>query len=153
MQKFLYELNREERAQCAYREDPDAAMDGYDLDGHEREALREPDIGLLYHLGVNGQILMHFAAFRGIAWDDYLQRMRDGLRLHGPVRDGVYALAGYEGVDAHARRLGHEASADTSARTADGIDPADGHGGRRQAETPCSAADPSTETASTGAAR
>ena len=44
---------------------------------------------------------MHFAAFCGIEWSDYLQRMRDGVERHGPVRAGVYALAGYEGVEAH----------------------------------------------------
>lgn len=108
VQKFLFELNRDERAQTAYLADRDAAMADYDLDGQERQALSEPDIGLLYHMGVNGQILMHFAAFRGIEWNDYLQRMRDGLNKHGPVRAGVYALAGYEGVAEHTRRLGHQ---------------------------------------------
>ena len=106
VQKFLYELNRDERVQQAYCTDRHQAIAGYDLDGTEWAALVEPDIGLLYHLGVNGQILMHFAAFCGIEWSDYLQRMRDGLERHGPVRAGVYALAGYEGVEAHSSRLG-----------------------------------------------
>lgn len=105
VQKFLYELNRDERVQQAYRTDPHQAIARYDLDEEERGALLEPDIGLLYHLGVNGQILMHFAAFCGIEWSDYLQRMRDGVERHGPVRAGVYALAGYEGVESHSRRL------------------------------------------------
>ena len=35
----------------------------YELTAEEAHALREGDIGLLYVLGVNGQILMHFAAF------------------------------------------------------------------------------------------
>jgi hypothetical protein len=52
-------------------------------------------------LGVNGQILMHFAALHQITWPDYLQRMRDGIAAHGPVREGVYAVTGYEGVDAY----------------------------------------------------
>ena len=101
VQKFLYELNRHERVQQAYRADPHQAVAGYDLDEEERGALLEPDIGLLYHLGVNGQILMHFAAFCGIEWSDYLQRMRDGVERYGQVRAGVYALAGYEGVKSH----------------------------------------------------
>ena len=95
VQKFLYELNRDERAQRAYHTDPHQAIARYDLDAQERGALLEPDIGLLYHLGVNGQILMHFAAFCGIEWSDYLQRMRDGVERHGPVRAGVYALAAH----------------------------------------------------------
>jgi Aromatic-ring-opening dioxygenase LigAB, LigA subunit len=103
VQKFLYELNRSETAQQRYRADPRAAMDGYDLTDEEIAALEEPDIGLLFHLGVNGQILMHFAAFHQIEWNDYLQRMRDGIAEHGPVREGVYAMTGYEGVDADPR--------------------------------------------------
>ena len=55
---------------------------------------------------MNGQILMHFAALHGIEWSDYLQRMRDGIACHGPVREGVYATVGYEGTQAHAARLG-----------------------------------------------
>ncbi len=73
----------------------------YELTDEEVEALVEPDIGLLFHFGVNGQILMHFAALHQIAWPDYLQRMRDGIAAHGPVREGVYAVTGYEGVDAY----------------------------------------------------
>lgn len=98
IQKFLYQLNRDERAQQAYRDDPGAAYESYELTDTEKAALTEPDIGLLFHLGVNGQILMHFAAFHQIEWPDYLQRMRDGIETHGPVREGVYAVTGFEGV-------------------------------------------------------
>jgi hypothetical protein len=31
--------------------------------------------------------------------------MRQGLRQYGPVREGVYAATGYEGVEAHDARL------------------------------------------------
>lgn len=106
VQKFLYELNRDERMQRAYRADRTAATDGFELTEEERRALVEPDIGLLFHLGVNGQILMHFAALHQIEWSDYLQLMRDGIASHGPVREGVYATTGYEGVEAHAAALG-----------------------------------------------
>jgi len=107
VQKFLYELNRSEAAQSSYHADRLAALDGFELTDEEVTALTEPDIGLLFHLGVNGQILMHFAALHQIEWQDYLQRMRDGIEAHGPVREGVYAMTGYEGVDAHAESLGH----------------------------------------------
>lgn len=110
VQKFLYEFNRDERVQAEYREDPGAAMASYDLTEEEITALTEPDIGLLFHLGVNGQILMHFGAFHQVEWADYLQLMRDGLAKYGPVREGVYAVTGYEGVEAHADRLGHAAA-------------------------------------------
>jgi len=108
VQKFLYELNRDPRLQQAYHDDRRAVLDDYELTDEEIGALVEPDIGLLFHLGVNGQILMHFAALHHIEWADYLQRMRDGIDRHGPVREGVYAMTGYEGTDAHARRLGQQ---------------------------------------------
>lgn len=111
VQKFLYQLNRSEQAQQAYLSDRTAALAGFDLTDEEIRALVEPDIGLLFHLGVNGQILMHFAAFHHIEWADYLQLMRDGIALYGPVREGVYAMTGYEGVDAHAASLGQHSAA------------------------------------------
>ncbi len=111
VQKFLYELNRDPAVQDRYRADRAAAVEPYLLTDEEVRALVEPDIGLLFHLGVNGQILMHFAAFHGIEWSDYLQRMRDGIATYGPVREGVYAVTGYEGVDAHTENLRRRAHA------------------------------------------
>ena len=97
LSKLLYHLNRDEDLKSQFRSDPQAAMKSYDLTGEERRAVLEPDIGLLYVLGVNGQILMHYAAFCAIDWPDYLQRMRDGVKQHGPVRAGVYAmLSGFD---------------------------------------------------------
>ena len=106
VQKFLYQLNRNQAVQDAYRDDPHGVLAGFELTDLEIDALVAPDIGLLFVLGVNGQILMHFAAFHQISWADYLQRMRDGVAEHGPVREGVYAMTGYEGVDAHAAAIG-----------------------------------------------
>jgi hypothetical protein len=100
VQKFLYQLNRDERIQADYRVDRTAALATYELTDEETRALVEPDIGLLFHLGVNGQILMHFAALHHIEWADYLRLMREGIERHGPVREGVYAVTGYAGVDA-----------------------------------------------------
>jgi hypothetical protein len=47
---------------------------------------------LLYVLGVNGQILMHYAALKGFEWNEYLDAMRQGVVDHGPVRAGLYAM-------------------------------------------------------------
>ena len=105
MQKFLYQLNRDQQLQDAYFADRRSVLTRYELTDDEIRALVEPDIGLLFHFGVNGQILMHFAALHQIPWAEYLQRMRDGIATHGPVREGVYAMTGYEGVDAHTDRL------------------------------------------------
>ena len=93
-QKLLYDLNRNTAVQERYTNDLAGLLQDYQLTKEEEAALAKPDIGLLYVLGVNGQILMHFAAFHQIAWDDYLQAMRDGIKQHGPVREGVYAMTG-----------------------------------------------------------
>lgn len=93
-QKLLYQLNRDPGVQARYRNEIAALLAEFELSAEEREALRAGDIGLLYVLGVNGQILMHFAAFLGIAWFDYLELMRQGIAEHGPVRAGVYAMTG-----------------------------------------------------------
>jgi Aromatic-ring-opening dioxygenase LigAB, LigA subunit len=112
VQKFLYLLNRDEDLQRRYLEDRRKVLEPFELTAEETEALVQPDIGLLFHLGVNGQILMHFAAFHKIAWADYLQRMRDGIAEHGQVREGVYAMTGYSGVDEHSKQLGQDSHAD-----------------------------------------
>ncbi|MDB9753817.1 hypothetical protein OAB29_06685 [Oceanospirillaceae bacterium] len=93
-QKILYDLNRDTNIQHRYKNDLDDLLGNYTLTDEEVTALTKPDIGLLYVLGVNGQILMHFAAFHQIEWDDYLQAMRDGIEKYGPVREGVYAMTG-----------------------------------------------------------
>ena len=111
VQKFLFELNRDAEFQSRYTADRPSTLSGFDLSEEEQRALVEPDIGLLFHLGVNGQILMHFAAFHSIEWQDYLQQMRDGIEAHGPVREGVYAVTGYEGVEVHTTRLGQTSNA------------------------------------------
>jgi hypothetical protein len=93
LQKFLYDLNRDSRVQDEYRQDPAALLARYELTAEERGAVRGGDVGLIYVLGANGQLLMHFAAFLGMPWADYLQAMRDGVARHGPVRAGIYAMS------------------------------------------------------------
>jgi Aromatic-ring-opening dioxygenase LigAB, LigA subunit len=92
LSKLLFHLNRDEDFKRRFKAEPQDAIAPFGLSDDERRAVLEPDIGLLYVLGVNGQILMHFAAFSGIEWSDYLQRMRDGVKQHGPVRAGIYAM-------------------------------------------------------------
>ncbi len=92
MQKFLYHLNRDPEVQRRYREDREALLLDYDLTDEERSAISTGDIGKLYVLGANGQLLMHFAPLLGIPWADYLEAMREGVRQYGPVRAGIYAM-------------------------------------------------------------
>ncbi|MFT4564090.1 MAG: hypothetical protein ACI9BW_003852 [Gammaproteobacteria bacterium] len=91
VQKLLYQINRDGYALARFNDNFDSFLTEYDLTEQEILALRTPDIGLLYVMGVNGQILMHFAAMSGYEWTQYLDAMRDGLAEHGPVRAGLYA--------------------------------------------------------------
>ena len=94
-QKFLYNLNRDPQVQRRYRtggEERARLLSDYDLTDEERTAINDGDIGKLYVLGCNGQLLMHFAPLLGVAWVDYLEAMRDGVRRYGPVRAGIYAM-------------------------------------------------------------
>ena len=91
LQKLLYELNRDARVQDEFVADREEVLSRFRLRDEEAKAVRNDDIGLLYILGVNGQILMHFAAWRGLAWDEYIQAMKDALAKHGQVRGGIYA--------------------------------------------------------------
>ncbi|HJT07404.1 MAG TPA: hypothetical protein VJ747_10780 [Stellaceae bacterium] len=92
VQKLLYQLNRDAELRRRFAADAEAVLSSYELTAEERDAVRAADIGLLYVLGVNGQLLMHYAAFRGLEWGAYLEAMREGVRRHGPVRAGVYAM-------------------------------------------------------------
>jgi len=92
VQKFLYQLNRDAAVQRRFRDDLEGLLSEYDLSEEERAAIRARDVGLLYVLGVNGQILMHYGALIGLEWNEYLEAMRQGVARHGPVRAGLYAM-------------------------------------------------------------
>ena len=101
VQKLLYQLNRDSAIREKFDADSAGLLKTFDLTHEEIEAIKTPDLGLLYVMGVNGQILVSFAALRGFAWPDYIAALQDGLERFGPVRAGVYAETGYEGVENH----------------------------------------------------
>ena len=92
VQKLLYLLNRDPELRARFDADRHAALASFDLSEEEIAAITKPDVGLLYVLGVNGQLLMHYAAQVGLEWDEYIRAMRDGVAEHGPVRAGLYAM-------------------------------------------------------------
>jgi Aromatic-ring-opening dioxygenase LigAB, LigA subunit len=98
VQKLLYELNRDTTLQATFFADKDQVLKDYKLDEEELQALKKPDIGLLYILGVNGQILMHYAAMCGYEWPEYIKAMRDALEEHGNVRAGLYVTTDGKGA-------------------------------------------------------
>jgi hypothetical protein len=92
LQKFLFDINRDSEMQQQFKADSVGVLGRYVLDVEERQALLEGNIGLIYVLGANGQLLMHYAAFLGFEWAAYIQAMRDGVHKYGPVRAGLYAM-------------------------------------------------------------
>jgi len=93
VQKLIYQLNRDPQVRAQFEQDFDALLGRYELTDEERSSIRDPDIGLLYVMGVNGQLLMHYAALRGYEWSAYIEAMREGERKYGPVRTGLYTAA------------------------------------------------------------
>ena len=94
-QKFLFALNRDPHAQKRYAESGAGRVEllqGFDLSDEERQAIDTGDIGKLYVLGCNGQLLMHFAPLLGMPWAGYIAAMREGVRKYGPVRAGIYVM-------------------------------------------------------------
>jgi hypothetical protein len=92
MQKFLFDINRDREVQQQARIDLPRLLARYDLTAEERGAIAAGDIGLIFVLGANGQLLMHYAAFLGMPWADYIAAMRAGVNKHGPVRAGLYHM-------------------------------------------------------------
>ena len=101
VQKLLYQFNRDPAIREQFDADSAGLLKIFDLTHEEIEAIKAPDLGLLYVMGVNGQILVSYAALRGFAWPDYIAALQDGLERFGPVRAGVYAETGYEGIENH----------------------------------------------------
>ncbi|MFM0662942.1 aromatic ring-opening dioxygenase subunit LigA [Paraburkholderia sediminicola] len=94
LQKAIYVVNRDEATMKRYLANPADFSAGYELTGEEAGALCKPDVGLLYVLGVNGQLLMHFAAACGYEWNAYIEAMKQGIVTYGPVREGLYTTIG-----------------------------------------------------------
>ncbi len=92
LQKLLYHLNRDAKIKARFEDDLDGLLADYDLDAEERAAVQDHDIGKLYVLGVNGQLLMHLSSQIKQPWTEYIAAMREGVAKYGPVRAGIYAM-------------------------------------------------------------
>ena len=93
VQKLIYQVNRDPAVKRRHEQDLPGLLAEYDLTEEEAGALREPDVGLLYVMGVNGQLLMHYAALHGFEWSAYIEAMKQGEKRYGPVRTGLYSRA------------------------------------------------------------
>jgi Aromatic-ring-opening dioxygenase LigAB, LigA subunit len=92
LQKLLYQLNRDPHVRSRFDQSREELLAEYELTDEERRAVLDGDVGLLYVMGVNGQLLMHYAALIGQEWDEYIAAMNEGVRKYGPVRQGLYSL-------------------------------------------------------------
>lgn len=92
-EKLIYQLNRNPSLRARFEDHMDQVLADYELAAEECRAIRDPDIGYLYVIGVNGQILMHYAAYRGYQWSAYIEAMREGERKYGSVKTGLYTRA------------------------------------------------------------
>lgn len=92
LQKLLFHLNRDPLVKRRFESDLPGLLGEYELTDEEREAVEGRDIGKLYVLGVNGQLLMHLSSQIGQPWAEYIAAMRDGVAKYGPVRAGIYAM-------------------------------------------------------------
>jgi len=89
-QKLLYNLNRQDSLREEFIKDHSSVIKNYKLTEEELSALKEPDLGLLYVMGVNGQLLMHYAGIFNIGWNEYIDQLEKGIEKHGSVRSGLY---------------------------------------------------------------
>jgi Aromatic-ring-opening dioxygenase LigAB, LigA subunit len=92
MQKFLFDINRGRSVQNQFRTQQEEVLSRYALTPEEADAIRSGNVGFLYVLGANGQLLMHYAAYLGMPWTDYIAAMRLGVSKYGSVRAGVYRM-------------------------------------------------------------
>jgi hypothetical protein len=91
-QKLLYDVNRDPEIRRRFFAQQEQTLADYDLTQEEADAFKARDIGLLYVLGVNGQLLMHLSAYYGMDHIAYRAALREGVRKHGAVRAGLYAM-------------------------------------------------------------
>jgi hypothetical protein len=68
VQKLLYQLNRDPDIRRRYDNDFNYQVETYDLAEEEIATIRKLNLGSLYVMAANGQILVHYAGLLGIAW-------------------------------------------------------------------------------------
>lgn len=83
LDKLMYQLNRDPGFVERFQADREGVLDEFRLTDEERQAVLDEDIGKLYSLGNQPQLLMHYAALVGYAWMDYIEAMRKGAETYG----------------------------------------------------------------------
>jgi hypothetical protein len=73
--KLLRDIRRDNQLAARFRDDTDAVLDNYKLDGEERELLRRWEIRKLYDRGVNPLLLLLAHGPAGKQMRDYSAAM------------------------------------------------------------------------------
>jgi hypothetical protein len=71
--RALFQLVQGGRLSPAWEEDPEGALDVYDLEPDERQMLLDCDVAEMYRRGVHPNLIRNFSATLGV---DYLARYR-----------------------------------------------------------------------------
>jgi hypothetical protein len=74
--KFLRDVNHHEALASRWREETEAAFDGYDLTAAEREALKGWEVRRLYEMGANPLLLLLSSMAAGKSIGGYVELMR-----------------------------------------------------------------------------
>jgi hypothetical protein len=74
--KLCYSVHHDPKLVQECRDDPEAALDRFDLEPAERQALLDGDVAWLYHLGAHGFLLHHLARHRLFGLDEQVYRQR-----------------------------------------------------------------------------
>jgi hypothetical protein len=79
--KLLYLTDNDAVFRKRIMEEPDAALDEFNLSKEERDALTSGAVGKLYQMGVHTFLLNHLYRYElfGVNRDNYLTRIRDGM--------------------------------------------------------------------------
>lgn len=81
--KLLRDLRRDQALAGRFRDNIDAVLVGYELDGVERELLTRWQIRELYDRGVNPLLLLLAHGIIGRSMRDYAELMNPGNRPNG----------------------------------------------------------------------
>ncbi len=76
LQQMLWDIRKDIALAARFQKEPDAVLDGYGIEGVEREAMRRLDFKTLYERGANPYLLYFCALQIGVDRAEYYARIR-----------------------------------------------------------------------------
>lgn len=83
VQKLIFHMNTRPSVYQRYDADRGALFAEYKLTEEEQDYIETMNVGALYQMGVQPQLLAPFAGRENIAWPDYIK----GMETPGPLRE------------------------------------------------------------------